>query len=76
MQYQKSGIYVCNVSNGIPDFNGSISQTGFTYFSYRGKLKSRYITTGFACDTCTYECDLIDDATLNVLFQINPCVRI
>ncbi|VDI81054.1 Hypothetical predicted protein [Mytilus galloprovincialis] len=36
MQYQISGTYVCTVSNGIPDVNDSISQTGFTYFSYQG----------------------------------------
>ncbi|CAC5412440.1 unnamed protein product [Mytilus coruscus] len=35
MQYKISGIYVCIVSNRIPDVTGSISQTGFTYFSYQ-----------------------------------------
>ncbi|XP_052085477.1 uncharacterized protein LOC127723082 [Mytilus californianus] len=35
-RYQISGIYVCTVSNGIPDTNGSKFQKGFTSFNYEG----------------------------------------
>lgn len=41
-QYQISGRYVCTVSNGIPDMNGSILQTNFTSYNYQGKASKRF----------------------------------
>lgn len=35
-RYQISGIYVCTVSNGIPDTNGNMFQKGFTSYKYQG----------------------------------------
>ncbi|VDI73384.1 Hypothetical predicted protein [Mytilus galloprovincialis] len=35
-RYQISGIYVCTVSNGIADTNGSKFQRGFTSINYQG----------------------------------------
>ncbi|VDI81050.1 Hypothetical predicted protein [Mytilus galloprovincialis] len=35
-QYQLNGIYVCSVSNGILDLNGSVFQKGFGSLSYSG----------------------------------------
>ncbi|CAC5426686.1 unnamed protein product [Mytilus coruscus] len=36
LKYQISGIYICTVSNGIPDVNGSLFQMGFTSLQYTG----------------------------------------
>ncbi|CAG2211979.1 unnamed protein product [Mytilus edulis] len=44
LKYQITGRYICTVSNGIPDANGSLLQNGFKSFQYTDSLKSRDIT--------------------------------
>lgn len=34
--YQRNGLYMCTVSNGIPDTNGVILQTGSINVQYKG----------------------------------------
>ena len=34
--YQDNGIYVCTVSNGIPDVKGIINQTGDSFLNVEG----------------------------------------
>ncbi|CAC5423227.1 unnamed protein product [Mytilus coruscus] len=68
MQYQKSGIYVCTVSNGIPDINGSILQTGFTYFSYKGP--PIFVNE----NTLTMNVDLYQPLTVSFFLYSNPTV--
>lgn len=36
-RYQNTGIYVCNVSNGIHDYNGNVFQQGKVYLELEGK---------------------------------------
>ena len=47
--YQDNGIYVCTVSNGIPDVKGIINQTGDSFLNVEGMYylsnKPRYIAS-------------------------------
>lgn len=34
--YQDTGFYICNVSNGVPDYNGNFYQQGVAYIESTG----------------------------------------
>lgn len=36
-RYQNTGFYICNVSNGIPDYHGNVFQQGRDYIEFKGK---------------------------------------
>ena len=40
--YQRNGIYICSVSNGIPDSNGTILQKKTTNVKYKGRMIKTY----------------------------------
>ncbi|CAC5423230.1 unnamed protein product [Mytilus coruscus] len=68
-QYQISGRYICTVSNGIPDMNGSILQTNFTSYNYQGPPI-------FVHDNRNVQfVDLFKPTTMTFLIYSNPVVE-
>lgn len=39
VRYQDSGIYVCSVSNGVPDENGNYFQKEYSYVFSKGTVE-------------------------------------
>lgn len=64
-RYQDTGFYICNVSNGVPDYHGNIFQQGREFIVSEGNQFSvRYIKyTHYLCMILLY-CLLCTDAFL------------
>lgn len=39
-RYQDTGLYICNVSNGVPDYNGNVFQKGRAYIELKGIIEN------------------------------------
>lgn len=42
-RYQDSGIYVCSVSNGVPNVHGEYFQKGYSFVVSKGMFKTEYL---------------------------------